>query len=87
MEIIPITLHVGLGTFKPVSVDEIESHHMHEETYTIDENSANRLNEAILNKKNICCVGTTSVRTLESNFHEKNNSRNFSNINLYLSWI
>lgn len=71
VEIIPITLHVGLGTFKPVSVDEIESHHMHEETYTIDENSANRLNEAILNKKNICCVGTTSVRTLESNFHEK----------------
>ncbi|MBU1142120.1 MAG: tRNA preQ1(34) S-adenosylmethionine ribosyltransferase-isomerase QueA [Firmicutes bacterium] len=71
VEIIPITLHVGLGTFKPVAVDNILDHHMHEETYTLTENSAKRLNEAIKNKKNIVCVGTTSLRTIESNYDTK----------------
>ena len=71
VEIIPVTLHVGLGTFKPVAVDNILDHHMHEETYTLTENSAKRLNEAIKNKKNIVCVGTTSLRTIESNFDSK----------------
>lgn len=71
IEIIPITLHVGLGTFKPVQTDEIESHHMHEETYTLSEMSAKRLNHALEMKKQIVCVGTTSLRTLESNYQEK----------------
>jgi S-adenosylmethionine:tRNA ribosyltransferase-isomerase len=70
-EIIPITLHVGLGTFKPVSVENILDHNMHEETYTLSEESAKRLNQAIGNKKRIVCVGTTSVRTLESNFTDQ----------------
>lgn len=71
IEIIPITLHVGLGTFKPVQTDDIEAHHMHEETYTMSENSAKRLNDALLAHKKIVCVGTTSLRTLESNFQGK----------------
>jgi len=70
-EIIPVTLHVGLGTFKPVSVENILDHHMHEETYTLSEDSTKRLNLAIKNKKRIVCVGTTSVRTLESNFTDQ----------------
>lgn len=71
IEIIPITLHVGLGTFKPVQVETIEDHPMHEETYTITKHSAARLNDAIKEKKNIVCVGTTSIRTLESNFKDQ----------------
>lgn len=70
VEIIPITLHVGLGTFKPVQVDTIEQHHMHEETYTISEESALRLNKALKEGKKITCVGTTSLRTLESNYQD-----------------
>ncbi|MFA5526949.1 MAG: tRNA preQ1(34) S-adenosylmethionine ribosyltransferase-isomerase QueA [Acholeplasmataceae bacterium] len=70
IEIIPITLHVGLGTFKPVQVDEVEKHLMHEETYTISHESAKRLNEAVRLGKRIVPVGTTSVRTLESNFQD-----------------
>jgi S-adenosylmethionine:tRNA ribosyltransferase-isomerase len=70
-KVIPITLHVGLGTFKPVQVDKIEDHHMHEETYTMSETSAKLLNEALAQGKNIVCVGTTSIRTLESNFQGK----------------
>ncbi|MBE0701529.1 MAG: tRNA preQ1(34) S-adenosylmethionine ribosyltransferase-isomerase QueA [Acholeplasmataceae bacterium] len=68
VEIIPITLHVGLGTFKPVAVDLIEDHIMHEETYTLTKETAARLNDAVKKKKTIICVGTTSLRTLESNF-------------------
>lgn len=68
IEIIAVTLHVGLGTFKPVSEVDITKHHMHEETYTLTEDSTKRLNEAVLNKKKIVCVGTTSLRTVESNY-------------------
>ena len=68
IEIIPVTLHVGLGTFKPVSETDITKHHMHEETYTLTKESTERLNLAIKNKKKIVCVGTTSLRTIESNY-------------------
>lgn len=68
IEIIPITLHVGLGTFKPVSVDKVSDHHMHEETYTLTPETTIKLNLAIQNKKRIVCVGTTSLRTIESNY-------------------
>jgi S-adenosylmethionine:tRNA ribosyltransferase-isomerase len=71
IKIVYITLHVGLGTFKPVSVEHIEEHHMHEETYHMSKESALILNEAKLNQKRIICVGTTSIRTLESNFNQK----------------
>jgi S-adenosylmethionine:tRNA ribosyltransferase-isomerase len=74
IEIIPITLNVGLGTFRPVSVDKVESHDMHHETYSLSKDSAARLNLAKKNHKKFVCVGTTSIRTVESNydhgFHE-----------------
>lgn len=65
-----ITLHVGLGTFRPVSVDTIEDHHMHSETYHMDEQTADILNQAKLNNKRIISVGTTSTRTLESIYNK-----------------
>lgn len=61
-----VTLHVGLGTFKTVSVEDVENHVMHSEYYKIDEDVANRINLAKAQGKKITCVGTTSVRTIES---------------------
>ncbi len=66
VKIIEVLLHVGLGTFRPVQSENVESHIMHSEYWQISANSANALNEAILSKKRIVCVGTTSVRVLES---------------------
>ena len=70
VEIIEITLHVGLGTFRPTSTETIEDHHMHEELYQITEHAAFRLNQAMALKKRIVAVGTTTVRTLESNYQD-----------------
>jgi S-adenosylmethionine:tRNA ribosyltransferase-isomerase len=61
-----ITLHVGLGTFRPVSVDSIESHQMHAEFYRVDGKTAELLNEVKSNDGRIITVGTTSTRTLET---------------------
>ena len=61
-----VTLHVGLGTFRPVKADEISQHHMHSEFCMIDENTAHVLNETKEQGGRIICVGTTSCRTLES---------------------
>lgn len=61
-----VTLHVGLGTFRPVKVDEIESHHMHSEFYVVEEAEAKKVNDAKKNGGRIICVGTTSCRTVES---------------------
>lgn len=61
-----VTLHVGLGTFRPVKVDNILEHHMHSEYYEIEEEEAKKINEAKKNGGRIICVGTTSTRTLES---------------------
>lgn len=61
-----ITLHVGLGTFMPIRSESIEEHVMHEEMYEISEDAANMINGAMRRGGNICAVGTTSVRTLES---------------------
>lgn len=61
-----VTLDVGLGTFRPVSVTEIEAHHMHSETYNVSEETARLINEAKRAGRRIVAVGTTSVRTLES---------------------
>ena len=70
IEIIPVTLHVGLGTFRPVNVEDTENHKMHSEYYEVSKESADALNEAIKSGKRIVAVGTTSVRTLESAIHE-----------------
>ena len=61
-----VTLHVGLGTFRPVSVDNVEEHKMHSEYYEISEEAAKVINETRRNGGRIIAVGTTSVRTLES---------------------
>ena len=61
-----ITLHVGLGTFRPVSVEDVTNHKMHSEFYQMDKNTAEALNEAKKNNNKIISVGTTSTRTLET---------------------
>lgn len=61
-----VTLHVGLGTFRPVNVENIKEHHMHSEYYEMDEETAALLNKTKENGKKIVAVGTTSVRTLET---------------------
>jgi S-adenosylmethionine:tRNA ribosyltransferase-isomerase len=66
VEIAHVTLHVGLGTFRPVKVDEIEAHHMHSEFYIVEEEEARKVNDAKRNGGRIVCVGTTSCRTVES---------------------
>lgn len=68
VEIVEVTLHVGLGTFRPVQVDDVLSHHMHSEAYEISKEAADRLNLYKKLGKRIIAVGTTSVRTLESNY-------------------
>ena len=68
VEILDVTLHVGLGTFRPVKVDDINDHHMHSEFYMISDEVAKKLNEAKAQGRRIISVGTTSTRTLESNF-------------------
>ncbi len=61
-----VTLHVGLGTFRPVKEDNILDHHMHSEYYVISEESADIINETKRNGGRVICVGTTSCRTVES---------------------
>ncbi len=64
--IVPILLHVGLGTFRPVKVQSIENHVMHAEYYEVTQEAAELINKARQNGGHIICVGTTSVRTLET---------------------
>ena len=66
VEIIKITLHVGLGTFRPVEVEDVNEHKMHTESYEIDEAAAAKLNAVKTRGGRIIAVGTTSVRTLET---------------------
>ncbi len=61
-----VTLHVGIGTFRPVKVENIEEHHMHFEEYFVDDETANIINETIKQGGRIVSVGTTSTRTVES---------------------
>lgn len=61
-----VTLHVGLGTFRPVKVDNIAEHHMHSEYYHITQEAAEKINRAKANGHRVICVGTTSCRTVES---------------------
>lgn len=68
IQIVDVTLHVGLGTFRPVKVDNVLEHHMHSEFYMISKESADILNKAKANGQRIISVGTTSTRVLESNY-------------------
>ena len=64
--IVPVLLHVGLGTFRPVKVEDVASHVMHAEYYEVSPEAARTLNERRLAGGRIVCVGTTSARTLET---------------------
>ena len=66
VNIAEVTLHVGLGTFRPVKVEDVTQHHMHSEFYQVDETAANLINETRKSGGRIICVGTTSCRTIES---------------------
>ena len=66
VDIAYVTLHVGLGTFRPVKVDNILEHHMHSEYYQISQEAADKINTAKNNGHRVICVGTTSTRTVES---------------------
>lgn len=66
IDVVPVLLHVGLGTFRPVKVENIEEHHMHSEYFEVTEDAARRINAARERGGRIVAVGTTSVRTLES---------------------
>ncbi len=66
VKIARVTLHVGLGTFRPVKVDDILEHHMHSEFFQIDEDAAEKINQTKANGGRVICVGTTSCRTIES---------------------
>ncbi len=66
VEIASVTLHVGLGTFRPVKAEQITDHHMHSEFYQITEETAEKINRTKENGGRVICVGTTSCRTVES---------------------
>lgn len=66
VQIAEVTLHVGLGTFRPVKAQKVSEHHMHSEFYMIDEDAARKINETKKNGGRVICVGTTSCRTIES---------------------
>ena len=66
VEIAEVTLHVGLGTFRPVKVEQISDHHMHSEFYSLEQTQAEKINQAKAGGHRIIAVGTTSTRTLES---------------------
>lgn len=66
VQIAHVTLHVGLGTFRPVKVDDVENHHMHSEFYVVEEDQAKLINDTKKAGGRVIAVGTTSCRTLES---------------------
>lgn len=70
VDIVRVTLHVGLGTFRPVKEEEITDHVMHSERYTVTEEAAARINAARQRGSRVICVGTTSCRTIESTTDE-----------------
>lgn len=70
IDVIPILLHVGLGTFRPVKAENVEDHEMHSEYYEVSEDAANRIRAAKASGHRVVAVGTTSVRTLESSAQE-----------------
>jgi len=66
VEIVPVLLHVGLGTFRPVKAEDVKDHQMHSEFWEVTEEAAEKINRARQKGGRIVCIGTTSVRTLET---------------------
>ena len=75
-----VTLHVGLGTFSPVEVEDLSKHKMDSEEIIIEQSSVDIINNAIIKKKRICAVGTTTMRSLESSVSSNNT------LNAYTGW-
>jgi S-adenosylmethionine:tRNA ribosyltransferase-isomerase len=74
---VPITLHVGLGTFKPVDVEDLTKHKMDSESYIVSEDTATKVNNALDKKKKVCAIGTTSMRAMESAVSANNRLKSF----------
>jgi S-adenosylmethionine:tRNA ribosyltransferase-isomerase len=66
VSMVPITLHVGLGTFRPVDVEDLTKHKMDSENFVVTQKAADLVNESLDNKKRVCAIGTTTMRALES---------------------
>jgi S-adenosylmethionine:tRNA ribosyltransferase-isomerase len=66
VDVVPLTLHVGLGTFRPVDVEDLTKHKMDSEHFIVPEETAAAVNRALDNKKRVCAIGTTTMRGLES---------------------
>ena len=85
VKFVDVTLHIGLGTFKPVSAEDIKDHQMHTEFYQMSKEAADILNAAKANGQRIICTGTTSVRTLESVYSKYNCFKECSgNTNIFI---
>lgn len=84
VEIVPITLHVGAGTFQPVRVDNITDHHMHKEYYDISDKTAAVINAAKATRRRVIAVGTTAVRALESAAKDRCLSPAHTQTNLFI---
>lgn len=78
VEIAFVTLHVGLGTFRPVKVDDVLNHKMHSEYFMVNDETAQKINRAKQSGNRIICVGTTSCRTIESATDESGELRAIS---------
>lgn len=86
IEVLDVTLHIGLGTFRPVKVDNILDYHMHSEAFEMTEEVANKLNKAKQEGRRIIAIGTTSTRTLEAIYQKYNKfvpTRENTNIFIY----
>ena len=70
IEVVDVTLHIGLGTFRPVKVEDTKDHVMHSEEYEITKEACDALNKAKKEGRRIIAIGTTSIRTLEANMQE-----------------
>lgn len=81
-----LTLHVGPGTFLPVSSDSIDEHKMHSEMFSVNKSIIKDLKQDLIDNKKIICVGTTSIRTVESLFWAGNNIEEFSRSSLVKQW-
>jgi len=75
-----VTLHVGLGTFNPVEVEDLSKHKMDSEEIIITQEACDIVNASIANKKRVCAIGTTTMRTIESSVSS------FKNLNPYEGW-
>ena len=83
IEIVPVTLHVGVGTFQPVRVDTVEAHRMHSEYYELSSEATEKITQAIEHGQRIIACGTTSARVLETWIRKRNTLGGFTDLFIY----